>query len=63
MDISAVLAHVLRCHAIPCLQMDRPALSGFEIVEELEKEFGLQSYPVTWCVFVLLCPTTLITVV
>jgi peptide subunit release factor RF-3 len=28
--------------------MDRPALNGFEIVEELEKEFGLQSYPVNW---------------
>jgi peptide chain release factor 3 len=26
----------------------RPALNGFEIIEQLEKEFGLQSYPVTW---------------
>ncbi len=30
-------------------QMDRPALNGFEIVEQLEKEFGLQSYPINWC--------------
>ncbi|WIA15117.1 hypothetical protein OEZ85_001807 [Tetradesmus obliquus] len=29
-------------------KMDRPALNGFEIIEQLEKEFGLQSYPVTW---------------
>jgi peptide chain release factor 3 len=30
--------------------MDRPALNGFEIVEQLEKEFGLQSYPINWYV-------------
>ena len=30
-------------------KMDRPALNGFEIVEQLEKEFGLQSYPINWC--------------
>mmetsp|Transcript_23531 Transcript_23531/g.61232 ORF Transcript_23531/g.61232 Transcript_23531/m.61232 type:complete len:647 (-) Transcript_23531:564-2504(-) len=29
-------------------KMDRPALNGFEIVEQLEKEFGLQSYPINW---------------
>eukprot|EP00878_Enallax_costatus_P004131 GHUV01004359.1.p1 GENE.GHUV01004359.1~~GHUV01004359.1.p1 ORF type:complete len:649 (+),score=185.57 GHUV01004359.1:201-2147(+) len=29
-------------------KMDRPALNGFEIIEQLEKEFNLQSYPVTW---------------
>lgn len=29
-------------------KMDRPAMNGFEIIEQLEKEFGLQSYPVTW---------------
>ncbi|PNW87891.1 hypothetical protein CHLRE_01g006150v5 [Chlamydomonas reinhardtii] len=29
-------------------KMDRPALNGFEIIEQLEKEFGLQSYPVNW---------------
>ncbi|GLI60750.1 hypothetical protein VaNZ11_002980 [Volvox africanus] len=29
-------------------KMDRPALNGFEIVEQLEKEFGLQSFPVNW---------------
>jgi peptide chain release factor 3 len=28
--------------------MDRPALNGFEIIEQLEKEFGLASFPVTW---------------
>ena len=26
----------------------RPALNGFEIIEQLEKEFGLQSYPINW---------------
>lgn len=29
-------------------KMDRPALNGFEIIEQLEKEFNLQAYPVTW---------------
>lgn len=29
-------------------KMDRPALNGFEIIEQLEKEFGLTSFPVTW---------------
>jgi peptide chain release factor 3 len=29
-------------------KMDRPALNGFDIIEQLEKEFGLISYPVTW---------------
>ncbi|KIZ00365.1 peptide chain release factor 3 [Monoraphidium neglectum] len=29
-------------------KMDRPALNGFEIIEQLEKEFGLASFPVTW---------------
>eukprot|EP00775_Hariotina_reticulata_P002359 gene2359-2665_t len=29
-------------------KLDRPALNGFEIIEQLEQEFGLQSYPVTW---------------
>lgn len=28
--------------------MDRPALNGFEIIEQLEKEFGLPAYPVNW---------------
>jgi peptide chain release factor 3 len=23
-------------------------MNGFEIIEQLEKEFGLTSYPVTW---------------
>ncbi len=37
------------CVCVACpMQMDRPALNGFEIVEQLEKEFGLQSYPVNW---------------
>lgn len=36
------------CHPI-CVSPDcRPALNGFEIIEQLEKEFGLQSYPITW---------------
>jgi hypothetical protein len=39
--------HLCLSPALPC-RMDRPALSGFDIVEQLEKEFGLQSYPVTW---------------
>jgi peptide chain release factor 3 len=29
-------------------KMDRPAMNGFDIIEQLEKEFALQSYPVTW---------------
>lgn len=29
-------------------KMDRPALNGFEIIEQIEKEFGLASFPVTW---------------
>eukprot|EP00879_Flechtneria_rotunda_P013063 GHRR01013643.1.p1 GENE.GHRR01013643.1~~GHRR01013643.1.p1 ORF type:complete len:602 (+),score=167.68 GHRR01013643.1:1048-2853(+) len=29
-------------------KMDRPALNGFIIIEQLETEFNLQSYPVTW---------------
>lgn len=29
-------------------KMDRPALNGFEIIEQLEKEFGLPAYPVNW---------------
>jgi hypothetical protein len=35
-----------RCRSAPCAR--RPALNGFEILEQLEKEFGLQSYPVNW---------------
>jgi peptide subunit release factor RF-3 len=29
-------------------KMDRPALNGFEIIEQLEKEFQLPAYPVNW---------------
>jgi hypothetical protein len=29
-------------------KMDRPALNGFEIIEQLETEFGLPAYPVNW---------------
>lgn len=36
------------CPAAFVNKMDRPAMNGFEIIEQLEKEFGLQSYPVTW---------------
>eukprot|EP00955_Chlamydomonas_euryale_P096834 365036-Chlamydomonas_euryale.AAC.6 len=28
--------------------MDRPALNGFEIIEQLEKEFSLPAYPINW---------------
>ncbi len=37
-----------------CTQMDLPALNGFEIIESLEAEFGLQSYPINWCVLACL---------
>eukprot|EP00798_Chlamydomonas_sp_ICE-L_P029642 gene29642-18281_t len=29
-------------------KLDRPSLNGFEIIEQLEKEFGLPSYPINW---------------
>lgn len=29
-------------------KLDRPSLNGFEIIEQLEREFGLQSFPVNW---------------
>lgn len=29
-------------------KLDRPALEPLEIIDQLEKEFGLKSYPVNW---------------
>jgi hypothetical protein len=31
-----------------CNKMDRPSLSGFDIIDQLDKEFGLAAYPITW---------------
>lgn len=46
------LFEVARLRGLPIFtvvnKMDRPALNGFEIIEQLEKEFGLASFPVTW---------------
>jgi peptide subunit release factor RF-3 len=47
----AALTPLTQTHTNPTAfvnKMDRPAMNGFEIIEQLEKEFGLQSYPVTW---------------
>lgn len=45
-------AQVARMRKLPIFtvvnKMDRPALNGFEIIEQLEAEFGLPSYPVNW---------------
>lgn len=29
-------------------KMDRPSLNGFEIIEQLDQEFGLAAHPLTW---------------
>jgi len=31
-----------------CNKMDRPALSPFELIDQIEAEFGLEMYPVVW---------------
>lgn len=31
-----------------CNKLDRPSLAPLDIIDQLEKEFGLQSYPVNW---------------
>jgi len=46
------LFEVARMRQLPIFtvvnKMDRPALNGFEIIEQLEKEFGLPAYPINW---------------
>ena len=46
------LFEVARMRRLPIFtvvnKMDRPALNGFEIIEQLEKEFNLPAYPVNW---------------
>ncbi|KAG1657566.1 hypothetical protein FOA52_006766 [Chlamydomonas sp. UWO 241] len=46
------LFEVARMRKLPIFtivnKMDRPALNGFDIIEQLEKEFGLPVYPVNW---------------
>ncbi|GAX79462.1 hypothetical protein CEUSTIGMA_g6903.t1 [Chlamydomonas eustigma] len=46
------LFEVARMRKLPIFtvvnKMDRPALNGFEIIEQLEKEFNLPAYPVNW---------------
>ena len=46
------LFEVARMRRLPIFtvvnKMDRPALNGFEIIEQLEKEFKLPAYPINW---------------
>lgn len=46
------LFEVARMRGLPiftfCNKMDRPSMSGFDIIDQLEKEFGLAAYPLTW---------------
>ncbi|MEW5311633.1 MAG: hypothetical protein WDW38_003332 [Sanguina aurantia] len=46
------LFEVARMRSLPIFtfvnKLDRPSLNGFEIIEQLEREFGLQSFPVNW---------------
>lgn len=46
------LYEVARMRKLPIFtfvnKMDRPALSPYDIVEQLEKEFGMTSFPITW---------------
>ena len=45
-------AQVARMRKLPIFtvvnKLDQPSLNGFEIIEQLEKEFGLPAYPVNW---------------
>ncbi len=45
-------AQVARMRQLPIFtvvnKLDRPSLNGFEIIEQLEKEFGLPAYPINW---------------
>ncbi|BBN11680.1 peptide chain release factor 3 [Marchantia polymorpha subsp. ruderalis] len=46
------LFEVCRMRMLPCFtfinKMDRPALEPLELVDQIEKEFGLATYPVNW---------------
>jgi len=46
------LFEVCRLRNLPlfafCNKMDRPALAPYEIMDQIEAEFGLQTYPVLW---------------
>ncbi|KAK9828060.1 hypothetical protein WJX81_006739 [Elliptochloris bilobata] len=46
------LFEVVRMRQLPIFtfvnKMDRPALEPLEIIDQLEREFGLKSYPVNW---------------
>ncbi|CAM6105958.1 unnamed protein product [Calypogeia fissa] len=46
------LFEVCRMRKIPCFtfmnKMDRPALEPLELIDQLEKEFQLETYPVNW---------------
>ncbi|KAL2621509.1 hypothetical protein R1flu_001714 [Riccia fluitans] len=46
------LFEVVRMRKLPCFtfinKMDRPALEPLELVDQIEKEFGLATYPVNW---------------
>ena len=46
------LFEVCRMNGLPIFsfmnKMDRPALAPLELLDQIEKEFGLQTYPVNW---------------
>jgi len=46
------LFEVCRLRGLPiftfCNKMDRPALSPYELMDQIESEFGLETYPVFW---------------
>ena len=51
-DRTRKLFEVCRMRALPvftfCNKMDRPSLSPFEIIDQLEKEFNLECCPMNW---------------
>ena len=46
------LFEVCRMRGLPLFtfvnKMDRPALSPYEIMDQIEEEFGLETYPILW---------------
>lgn len=46
------LFSVVRMQKIPLFtfvnKLDRPALSPYQIIDEIEQEFGLETHPITW---------------
>ena len=46
------LFEVCRMRSLPLFtfvnKMDRPAMSPYEIMDQIEQEFGLETYPILW---------------